>query len=453
MRIFVNNVDGYLAGAIAADLSKISTNIIGTRKGTCDSAMPPVVRRAIPRDGVRRLLKTIASCDVVVYDLHDADLEELELVLRTLYSSDVQPGMVFVIVSSIGVWAKTQHQFEEVVVEDEEDGDAGEVAADSRPRTESAATSRPPDATPAHSSVAADDSEKALAMAAAGEEEDDDEEGEEEEPEQDEAESFHPPPPKTVKHLLPLHSEDHIRRIPAPKFQEWKAIETMALGLAQKNRVRPYVVCAGVPYGLGEEPLLGMFQAAWQSKDSLRVIGEGNNRVPLVHARDVARCVRLVLEVQPPLLYHLAVDHGQVTQRELVEAVAGAFKEGTDQIEVPSVSVGQAVLAELADVLCLDLQMEPSSLITENCMAKPPQEDIMTRTISSLVARSVQAESEQETGSDKPRFKWWCEKGIVENVRKAVASAGAPGSVGIRSYWVDHGPLAQQDFANSAGLE
>eukprot|EP00434_Breviolum_minutum_P000006 symbB.v1.2.000004.t1/scaffold5.1/size591573/4 len=47
MRIFVNNVDGYLAGAICADLTKISKNLVGTRKTIRDELVPPMVKRIV----------------------------------------------------------------------------------------------------------------------------------------------------------------------------------------------------------------------------------------------------------------------------------------------------------------------------------------------------------------------------------------------------------------------
>lgn len=84
MRIFVNNVDGYLAGAICADLTKISKNLVGTRKLIRDELVPPMVKRIVPRVDVRRFLKAVTSCNVIVYDMHDADFEELELVVRML---------------------------------------------------------------------------------------------------------------------------------------------------------------------------------------------------------------------------------------------------------------------------------------------------------------------------------------------------------------------------------
>eukprot|EP00439_Symbiodinium_sp_Y106_P060770 s2231_g9.t1 len=49
MRIFVNNVDGFLAGALCADLAKLTSDIVGTKKTGRDELIPPSVRRVVSR--------------------------------------------------------------------------------------------------------------------------------------------------------------------------------------------------------------------------------------------------------------------------------------------------------------------------------------------------------------------------------------------------------------------
>lgn len=62
MRIFVNNVDGYIAGAICADLAVLSKNLVGTRKSLQDELLPPTVKRLVCLGGdSRRLPKAQAA--------------------------------------------------------------------------------------------------------------------------------------------------------------------------------------------------------------------------------------------------------------------------------------------------------------------------------------------------------------------------------------------------------
>lgn len=368
MRIFVNNVDGFLAGAICADLTKLSHTILGTRKSHNNAIMPPCIKRIVLRTDVRKLMKTVASCDIVVYDLHDADLEELELILRVLTSSEITQDMTFILVSSVGVWSRTQRTYETAVQSPEEsiqDPAVLETAAE-----EAEATTG--------------DVEKE-GTAPSGEQ---------------------PVAKPTTRRPIALRSEDYIRRIPAPKFQDWKNIETLVLSMREKMTVRPYVVCAGIPYGNGEDAFLGLFKAAWQSRQTLRIIGDGCNFLPCVHARDVARLVRHIAVKKPSLEYHLAVDRGDTTQKAVIDAVAAEFGVGYD---VQSVSVPEALLAELADILTLDLRLEPSPLMTEMVKVEPPP-------LEEGENAPVEGEIEEPIAQEKLAFKWWCEHGLVSNV-------------------------------------
>lgn len=382
MRIFVNNVDGYLAGAICADLSKLTREIIGTRKGLIDDMVPPspMLQQVVPRFEVRQLLKTIASCDVVIYDLHDADFEELEMVLRILYSSEIVQDMIFIIISSVGVWARTPREYEEAqefTVESIPEASLEEAAAN-----EAAAAA-------AEGGTAGEPQDAADAEAAKG-------------PAR--------PRPRVLK------SEDYVRRIPAAKFQEWKTIETLALALKGKGAIRPYVVCAGMPYGNGEDAFLGLFRAAWMSLPTLRVIGHGQNSLPMVHVRDVARLVRHVVEERPELDYHLAVDRGDATQRAIVEAVA---KEFGIPYEIRSVSIPEALLAEMADMLTMDLRLEPSPLmkVPPAPEAEPAAEEAggEAEAANSEGDGAADADEVWEEPKGQP-FRWWCERGLPANI-------------------------------------
>lgn len=403
MRIFVNNVDGFLAGALCADLWKISHHIVGTRKGRQDDLVPPTVKRIVPRVEVRKLLKAVAACDVVIYDLHDADLEELELVLRALQISEIHHHITFILISSVGVWARTQRGYEEIPVVEAEGTPGGDVA-------EAEGEGEGGEAAEAAAEAEAGDGEGDAAGASAAD-----------------AAAAAPDAPPPLRPVA-LRSEDYTRRVPAPKFQEWKAIETQVLSLKEKGTIRPYVVCAGIPYGNGEDAFLGLFKAAWQTRDSLRIIGDGRNYIPTVHARDAARLVRHVIEVGPVLDYHLAVDRGDCTQKALITSVAKQYSIG---YEPQAVTIVEALLAELADILTMDLRLEPSALMqVEKPETPPPTEDEAEGEAGGypgdafaeaevLAGEEKEEEEEEEEQADinvLPPFRWWSEKGLVANI-------------------------------------
>jgi len=369
MRIFINNVDGYVANALCADLWKLSHgHIIGTRKGQSIELIPPVVKRIVPRIEPRKLLKAIAACDVIIYDLHDADLEELEFVLRAFHNSQAGHDVTFVLVSSVGTWARTQRNYEEVPVPEPEEPEEVEEPPPAPVAETPAKGEKPTPRTAAKAGAKGKPTPPPTPP-----------------PEEEEKEPEEPPPPK----LRPttLTHKDYDRRVPAPKWQEWKTIETLVLALKEKERFTPYVICSGLPYGNGEEPLLGVFKAAWKTKPSLRIIGSGDNFIPCIHVRDVARLVRRVIEVKPEVDYHIAVDRSDVTQRRLLQNVVGEFASES-AAEIPAITAPEAVLAEFADVLTMDLRLECSPLM-----------------------------------EDEETFRWWCKQGLAdrENVATVVS--------------------------------
>lgn len=383
LRVFVNNVDGLLGGAICADLHKLTNSIMGTRKNRVDALVPPFIKRIVMRTDVRKLLKAVASCDVVVYDIHDADLEELELVLRVLHSSEITHHMTFIIVSSVGVWGRTQRGFETIEVAVDGSGTSAVAAEEGSAEAGDGEIAADAEADPAATG--------GVDTAAA----------------------------TPARRPVPLRSEDYTRRIPAPKFQEWKAIETTALALREKGFVHPYIVCSGIPYGLGEDAFLGLMKAAWQSRDTLRYIGDGNNFIPCVHARDCARLVRRIVETKPELEYHLAVDRGDVTQKEILNAVASEFKL---EYEVQPVTVPEALLAELADLLTLDLRFEPSPIMEPTKQEESAVVDAVEEPEAVAGGSGDEAEASLAATIKPPvSFRWWSERGIVANMPTVVS--------------------------------
>jgi len=168
--------------------------------------------------------------------------------------------------------------------------------------------------------------------------------------------------------------------VPAPKYQEWKTVETLVLALKEKEGVTPYVIGAGVPYGNGEECLYDIFKSAWLGRQTFRFLAPGNNFIPTVHTRDLARLVRNVVVEKPQKSYFLAVDRGNSTQKEIVSTIVTNMSDLS--ADFPVIGPEQAVLAEFTDIMTLDLRMEPSSLMTSD------------------------------------NFRWWSEEGMTANFQK-----------------------------------
>jgi adenylate kinase len=74
--------------------------------------------------------------------------------------------------------------------------------------------------------------------------------------------------------------------------------------------------------GEGDGELHPLFKAAWEGDEPLPIFGDGTNRLPTLHVRDLAAFAESVVRQQPQgSRYLLAADDALVTQAELVSAV------------------------------------------------------------------------------------------------------------------------------------
>ncbi|KAF4752379.1 hypothetical protein FOZ62_030901, partial [Perkinsus olseni] len=234
MRIFINNADTYVGNALCADLQKIletPTRIHATVKGGDDCQVPPPVRRIVSRRDQSNVLKAVSQSHLAVFDLHSSDLAEVDFVLRRLKSQSLDQQLVLVLISSVMVWAKTKPNS---VDESVGDGSVPETASEN-----------------------ASDAEQLQGSETAV-----------------------------------LTDADWRRRVPSSRYRSWKTLETLALSLNSLDNINAYVVCSGVLYGNGELAFYDDFRAAWLGEDTHRIIGDGENIIPTLHVRDLARCVR-----------------------------------------------------------------------------------------------------------------------------------------------------------------
>jgi adenylate kinase len=323
MRIFLNNVDSYVGKALCADLRQVvekENRIIGTMSSDdnqvdMETLETMGVKRIVSRRDRREYLKDILSCSLIVFDLHSASLEDVEYVIKQLKIAKLERNVVFVLISSVNVWAKTKNE-------------------------------RVP------------------------ENADDEEEQQDEDPDA---------PPKIVKTKpAELKDSDLDRRTPetASVYEKWKYLENMAMALKSKDKLRPHVVCAGILYGNGETTFNDPFKEAWLTRATHSIIMPGDNYIPCVHVRDVARLVRVVAMDDSVSAYLIAVDKARLTQAMIVQGIVDNM---SNKVEVP-VRHADEVSSEFKDVMMIDLIMQPSAPMR------------------------------------KKEFAWWCREGLVANM-------------------------------------
>ena len=84
----------------------------------------------------------LLECDVIVYDLMSNSFEEVDYVIKTLKTTDLQEEKTLVLLSSVMTWVNTPPKFEEEKKEGEDDdggdgeGEGGDDDSDPEPPSE-----------------------------------------------------------------------------------------------------------------------------------------------------------------------------------------------------------------------------------------------------------------------------------------------------------------------------
>jgi len=173
----------------------------------------------------------------------------------------------------------------------------------------------------------------------------------------------------------------------------------------KKENVKCFIVAAGVLYGIEEEIFREHFETSWlQNPPALQYVGNGENKVPAIHVRDLARFVKKVMETKPESPYIFAIDKAKDTRlKTLIEGISQGI--GSGQIEtneapkkVPMFSLKKASYNEVKNE-----QTTWTNTLQANIWVKP----------SSLVVK------ENEGGVEEDQeFEWLCKDGLVANIKK-----------------------------------
>ncbi|CUG87619.1 Hypothetical protein, putative [Bodo saltans] len=137
--------------------------------------------------------------------------------------------------------------------------------------------------------------------------------------------------------LEPLTEDQYNRRVPHMKYLAWREAEKV-VAAAHSDRLKTFVVFAGLPYGKGEELLHPLFKQAWSlAAEGLPIFGSGRQSVPMIHVQDLAKFAQRLLSVEeiPELRYLFATDDGAASWNDIVKAVNNSLGNGKSY-RVPS---------------------------------------------------------------------------------------------------------------------
>eukprot|EP01022_Parablepharisma_sp_SALTPOND_P013857 TRINITY_DN185_c0_g1_i1.p1 TRINITY_DN185_c0_g1~~TRINITY_DN185_c0_g1_i1.p1 ORF type:complete len:567 (-),score=101.33 TRINITY_DN185_c0_g1_i1:2567-4267(-) len=203
---------------------------------------------------------------------------------------------------------------------------------------------------------------------------------------------------------MPWSETDYKSRKYIPELDFMFSAEEQVLAF-KKDNVKCYVISAGVLYGIEEQIFREHFETAWlQSPPSLQYVGNGDNSVPTIHVRDLARFVKKVIEVKPETPYVFAVDMAADTKaRTIIEGISKGI--GSGDVEFND-SVAKTPMFALKKAQYNDTKVEQAGWTTVL------QANINVKA-SSLVARENEEGKEEEV-----EFEWHCKEGLVTNIKK-----------------------------------
>jgi nucleoside-diphosphate-sugar epimerase/adenylate kinase family enzyme len=147
-------------------------------------------------------------------------------------------------------------------------------------------------------------------------------------------------PPKDTEDLPEPEAfteDQYNRRIPHVKYLTWRESEKL-VAASCSDRLKTFVVFAGLPYGKGEELLHPLFKQAWSlAAEGLPIYASGKQIVPMIHVLDlVTFALKLfTLTELPELRYMFCTDDGNVSVNDMIKAINTTIGNG-NTFRVPS---------------------------------------------------------------------------------------------------------------------
>lgn len=204
-------------------------------------------------------------------------------------------------------------------------------------------------------------------------------------------------------------------------FLEHRRLENAALELRSAT-LNACVVAAGIPYGLGEGPLLRMFRQAWLRSESpigIPSYFEGENRLGLIHVRDLSAIIESLLvptrhdglPASFPKPYILAVDSddAQPTLKEVAATISRAFG-GTGETQLMGSEEVQDFYLDNVSELSLQLNVGFS---TKGGLLESMEAEGESCTSQTLAAKSLPASSRISKSSHDRTHSKFCSRNIA----------------------------------------
>ena len=371
--------------------------------------------------------------DIIIYNLDDANLSEVEFVIRGLKNLKYEKEKILIIISNIMTWAKTPlktftederaspdfHEEEVPEIKEEEikkveikpqtepekveeikpkEEKKKEKASKGKGKGKKGKKSKGKDKEKEKEKEKTDKKTKDKGKKGKSKEKISPEKKEKEkveeekkniekvqkEQEKDQAKEAQKTTDTESKQTLPkiktyyYRESEYIKRIPSSRYSSYKMLENLALSNTNPM-LNVYVICPGFIYGCGEDFFFDYFRKAWIGGiPHMPIIGEGMNFLPTIHILDLVQIIRRIIEKKPIINYIFACDK---TKNPTMKNIIRSISKGIGSIDIKNLNEFDIDEIDMPNFneLSIDIQIK-SSKVTEN------------------------------------DFKWHCEKGIPDNM-------------------------------------
>ena len=213
--------------------------------------------------------------------------------------------------------------------------------------------------------------------------------------------------PKVYKRVG-FREKDYKQRVPIEFYKRFKEYEDYLLDLKFEN-LNIDILCAGIPYGGCETTFNYFFKSAWlQNPIELPYYNEGNNLVPTIHIKDLARMVKRIADNKAEFPYIFAFDRTKDTSlKNIISSISKNIGSGkTVSIPYDKDLIRNIPLKE-EDFFIDKLKYEKNKLV----MNITKHELTWTR----FLGIDVMLKKSKYLGED---YEWYCKEGIPANCQK-----------------------------------
>jgi UDP-N-acetylmuramyl pentapeptide synthase len=126
-KIFINNLNTFVSEQLMAELRNDGVDeegnpnpdanlMFGTFIDKDSSEKPDGIKKMLKRSKPRLAMKYLSECDLIIYDLHAGNPQDVRLALEALKNTKFEepPDKTLILVSSLMAWSGTDKNKEEI---------------------------------------------------------------------------------------------------------------------------------------------------------------------------------------------------------------------------------------------------------------------------------------------------------------------------------------------------